>query len=578
MKIFAKLLSFILLTAIFLCNFISVGECREFVFVVNASQSMNNSDPQKKIAEGVAWSIANLNSDDEVAVISFNDVPLTLRPLTKVPAVPNKTFNLNYTGNSNAGDAIFSAVDMLADKFDTERNIIFITDGEIKLADDAQTSRSIEKFQQGLQQAGWSKMNVYIVNLRNSGTPQNYRSYSNLATEIQVPHTELLTALRNIVYDDFHAPHLTLPVQNGRFSTDIPLTHFDKIKLLVLSANPGSTTLENFNQTKTFGGNFVQIFEINSPQTNKFDFTLNYPQATGLTLDVVPYVEGILQTEIETHLFSADTLTITPTYKNNSAEKIFADNFFENKSVRVLINDKEIKSAVKGGIIQVDLPSGEKNISLQKVYFDDLGVEFGGETSASITLPDDSYVVLIFAGLAIAAIIILSYLLHNKETPKPEEKITQPPAPVQKVEKAPEITEIALPEEVLKSTKSKEQAKEQSNYNGKLAIYVTKTANDEDVAPREFNLFRFGKGIMPLIEILAECKVAEHFQNIGDIFISPSKHGIYLANNSDSTILKRGHLIERGKQTELYYEDSISIATPDEQAELILRYKSLKPN
>ena len=493
-KLFAKFLIFTLSAVMFLCNFISVGECKEFVFVVNSAQSMQNADPQKRISESVAWAIANLDADDEAAVISYNDVPLTLRPLSKISTAPSKIFNLNYSGNSNAGDALFSAVDMLTPKFDEEKVIIFITDGEISLPDAAQTSRSIERFQQGLQQADWSKMKVFILNLRNSDAPKNYQSYANLATEIQVPHTELMTAMRNVIYDDFHSPHITLPVQNGNFSAEIPLTNFDKIKLFVLSANPGTANLQSFNNTKTFAGNFVNVFEINSPLTNKFDFVLNYPQATGLTLDAVPTVEGILQTEVETHLFSADTLTITPAYKNNPEEKIFADNFFENKPVRVKINDAEINSTVKGGVIQVDLPSGDKNISLQKIYFEDLGVNFTGENSAKITLPDNNYFAFILAGLAILAIVLLSFFLHDKSK-HPEEKIITP-APTTKptLETPKQIPTKKIPEEVveLPAPTPEKIPDKKITYDGKLAIYVTKTANDEDIAPREFNLFRVG--------------------------------------------------------------------------------------
>ena len=197
-----------------------------------------------------------------------------------------------------------------------------------------------------------------------------------------------------------------------------------------------------------------------------------------------------------------------------------------------------------------------------------------------------NYLVLTLAGLAILAIIILAYFLHNKETAKPEEKITSPPIkqveklPAEKTsaEKIPPQKKIAdeiveLPQPTVEKIPDKK-----ISFDGRLAIYVTKTLNDEDIAPREFNLFRTSKSQLSLLDILAECKIAENFQNIGDILITPSRRGILLANNSDCTILKRGNLIEKGRQIELYYEDSISIATPDETAELILRYKSLKPN
>ena len=575
-KFFAKFLTILLTMTIFL----SVGECREFVFVVNSSQTMNAADPQKKIFEGVAWSIANLQGDDEAAVISFSDTPTILRPLSKISAETNKIFPANYSGNSNAGDALLSAVDMLSPKFYEEKNIIFITDGEISLEDNEKTSRSLEKFQDGLQQANWAKMKVFILNLR-ADAPKNFKSYAELATEIPIPHTELLTALRNVIYDDFHNPHLTLPVENKKFTAEVPLTSFDKIKFFLLSTNSGTANLKN--ASKKLGGNFIQIFEVNSPQTNKFDFEINYPQNSGLTLDAVPSVEGILLTEVETHIFSANKLKITPVYKNNPAEKIFADNFFENKPVRVQINDAEITAVVKGGEIEVDLPSGEE-IFLQKVFFEDLGVEYSGENSATIHLEGMNYFVLILAGLAILTILILSYFLQKKNQPQQEE-IAKPTAEITKVEKISEVKKVSTPAKVAEESLTddfrevpEKVSDKKLSYAGKLVIYVTKTLSDEDIAPREFNLFRFGGGEITLQKILSECNILDKVQEIGDIIITPSKRGIFLENDSDSTILKRGNLIERGRKIEIFYEDSLSITSADENSEIILRYKSLKPN
>ena len=39
----------------------------------------------------------------------------------------------------------------------------------------------------------------------------------------------------------------------------------------------------------------------------------------------------------------------------------------------------------------------------------------------------------------------------------------------------------------------------------------------------------------------------------------------------------RNDLISKGQRVELIYGDSINVTTPDESAELILIYKSLKP-
>ena len=43
------------------------------------------------------------------------------------------------------------------------------------------------------------------------------------------------------------------------------------------------------------------------------------------------------------------------------------------------------------------------------------------------------------------------------------------------------------------------------------------------------------------------------------------------------TILERSDLIAKGQRVELIYGDTINVTMPDESAELVLVYKSLKP-
>jgi len=570
----------VLLATVFLYNLVSIGECREFVFVVNSGQSMNNSDPQNRVFESIAWGLSNLSDDDEASVISFNDQVSILRPLSKVSENRNKVFNFNYSGQSNAGDAMLTAVDMLMPKFDDEKNIIFITDGEISLTNPAETLRSVEKFHDGLKQAEWANMSVYIFNLRYQGNPLNYHSYADLAKEIPIPHTELMTAIRTVFHDNFHVPHLKLfsqPATSEKFSAEIPLTSFDKAKLFLIASNPGSSRLENNNAVELVDGKFVKVFELNSEQSKELEFGVNYPQGTGLTLDAVAEVEGDLQAEVSSSLFSADRLEITPTYKKSPKEKIFADKFFENKTVRVEVNGNLSHATVKDGVITLDMPGDVENISVQKVYFEDLGVNYIGKDFVDVKPGDGNYLLWILAFVAISVILVLSYFLRKKNVQQAEsveEKISVPekPAPIKP---KPETVVERIAEKIPEVKPVKE---EKFSYEGKFLIYVTKTLHDEDIEPREFNLFRVGRKSINLLEILTECGIAENFQDVEGIVFSPARRGIVLQNDSDCTIIKRGVLLEKGNRTEIYFEDSINISTSDESAEMILRYKSLKPS
>lgn len=541
---------FLFLTLFILCNLFCVGECREFVFVASTGQTMRDADPFNKVGEGITWAIGNLREDDEVGIITFKDAPKIERQLSAIGSAPNEILNLEYYGQSNAGAALLAAVDMLTPKYNTERNIIFIGNGEISLDDSVQTLQSVKNFQAGLEQARWENISVYILNLRHEGDPENQHSYYSRAKEIPIPHTELMTALRTIIHNDFHAPYINLfeeRTSEKNLSAKIPVTSAKNIKLSLISSNAGDATLEN---SAAMSGRYVNIFEINSPQAKNFEIALNYPPNTAITLDAVAEVEGTLEKNI-----SPGALEITPVNLNGG--KIFGDSFFENKPVRVKINDKIFSTNISGGEIKIDLSDEGKNVSLQKVFFEDVGVKFIGDDTAEMTLPENNYLPYILAGAAIILILFLAFRkkkLEEKPQEIPQKKVT------------------ILPEQV----KSVEEPKK-FPYSGKFAVYFTKSAQEEEISPREFNLLRVTAAQISFLEILKECGIDEEFAGAEKIFVSPSGNGIFLKNDSDCTVIKRNNFIEKGRQTEMFYGDSVNISSEDEVAEVILRYKSLKP-
>lgn len=549
-----------LITLMIFLNLFSVGECRDFIFVTSSSQSMNFSDPAQRVGESIEWFIENLSDDDEVGVISFDDSVKILRPLSKISDNPQKFFKTNYAGQSNAGDAILAAVDILTQKFHEEKNIIFIGNGEVSCKNQTQTLQSLKNFQNAVEHAKWQNISVYILNLRYNGNPQNYHSFANFANEIPIPHTELFTTLRTILHNDFNAPNLNFYeeiVKEKNLSAKIPVTSAKNIKLFLISSNPGNATADNIS--KTFNGNFIKTFSTDSPQTNNFEIALNYPPQTALTLDAIIEVEGTLQKDI-----SSDEIELVPIDMNG--EKIFSDNFFENKSVRVKINDKIFDEKIVEGAIKIDLSGEGRNISLQKVFFEDVGIIFKGDDTAEIILPENNFLPYILAILAICLILFLAYrkkkiLEIPQETKSPEIKPT--------VEKVPVLPE-KIKEVVVEPKKF--------SFNGKFNIYFTKTANEEEIEPMEFNLFRVNVAQMNLAEILKTCGIEENFLGAEKIIVSPSKKGVFIKNDSDCTILKRNNLVEKGRQIEIFYNDSINIASEDESSEFILMYKSLKPS
>ena len=535
--------------------FAPVGECKEIVFVVNASQSMNDSDPLHIVQESLTWSMENFSEDDEVAVVAFKDTAKIIRPLSKIKNSSNEIFRFEYSGLSNAGAALLQAVDMLAPKFDTERNIIVISNGEILLNDTAETLKSVENFRAGLQQARWLNIPVRIINLRYGGNAQNYYSFAEFAEEISTSQTEFMTTIRTITHNDFGTPHVNLPIINraaGALSVKVPTVHVKQLKILLLSSNGGSCELKNQKPDAVVNEKFLKIFKINSPQTDEFDFAVNYPQGTGLTFDAIAEVEGSLQTDWSSSIFSGNALEITPVDVADNQTKILSGEFFDGKPAA--------KNYLWGGSRLND--DFGKEIALQKIFFEDLGLIFTGDDRAQLEMPDRNYLPWILAVAAILTILTLSQRLYRKNHP----------SSLPTLENNISDEKISPPVEVKKSLVHNKNF----SYKGELVIGVTKNPDGEYLAPRTFNLFRLEDSApISLNDVLESCGLELNFYGIT---ISPSANGVYVENFSDCPLVKLNNPIGKGDCIELRHEDSFGIASVDGKAELIVTYRSLKPN
>lgn len=545
--------------------FSPLGECREFIFVVNTSQSMNESDPLHVVQDSLTWSMENFSAEDEVAVIAFKDTPIIVRELSKIGDAPINAFEFDYSGESNAGEALLTAINMFKLDYGMERNIIVISNGEIALTNPAATLKSWEDFNACLQQAKWLGISVYVVKLRYFGAPQNYHSFAHDAKEIPGDYLDLMTTLRTLMFDTFHAPHMELPITNatqGNFFCEVPIFPTNSLKFFLLSSNPGIAELKS-KSDEIISKDFAKIFKLNAPNANIFEFNVNYPQGTGLTLDAVAEVEGSLQTNLTTSIFSANLLEIMPVYNDSEQKKILDDDFFDDKSLRVQVDGKIIKSTIRDGVIIVELEDVGDEVSLDKVFFEDLGIIFIGKDSAQITVSVGlNYLPWILAFAGVSVILALSYLLSRKR------KLSRT------VQSKKHIAPIMPPELML----DKPLRDKNFFYKGELIISVMKNPSKDYIEPRTFNLFRLNSSEpIDLTAVLKACGIDFDFKDFQGITFSPSANGVYVENNSDCTLVKMNKTIVKGAYVELYHEDSADMATPDRSAELIVTYRNLKP-
>ena len=145
--------------------------------------------------------------------------------------------------------------------------------------------------------------------------------------------------------DPLHVVQNSITWSRENFSAKFQFFPANRLKFFFLSSNPGVAELKS-KSDKIIDENFVKIFGLDAPNANTFELDIDYPQGTGLTLDVVAEVERILQNNLTTSTFSPNVLEITPVY--NTQEKILDDDFFDGKSLRVKVdgNGKKVATCI----------------------------------------------------------------------------------------------------------------------------------------------------------------------------------------------------------------------------------------
>ena len=117
-------------------------------------------------------------------------------------------------------------------------------------------------------------------------------------------------------------------------------------------------------------------------------------------------------------------------------------------------------------------------------------------------------------------------------------------------------------------------------YVGRLNIYITNTLSGHDFPPLTYNLFRIPGGKkLSLQEILDSCEVDEPFEGADKIFFQPGAgHCLLLTNESDCTLMQNREILMKGRSYQISLNSKVDITFEDEQSEIALQYRDVKPS
>lgn len=531
---------------------------KEIICLLDTSVSMKDNDPNRLAPDCVSIILDIALSEDEVGFVSYNDNVQCVEPLgSDRNEILNSINSVTYEGYTNAGAGLEKAISLFSNEENKERYVLFITDGEIMLPNDADTLNSISLYEKTLQEATNKNIKIITVAIGGKQNAPDVNVYGSDKQKIYESNTanDLLQIIRQILYDDLGFQKISVStgiIQNNSIDIDLPINAnlLRNVKVLITSNGLLNNVAINYNAKDRilYKGKQYALLELINPQNNKLALNMDFNSSNYINVDLLIEMVANIKTNIE--LSSKDTaaVKIIPVSKDDETLYLLRDPYFENKNIRIDIQGNSILSKVENGEICFTMPiTEEQNDNIEaNVHYEDLGINMKAP-KVLLQMPQRNNYIFYIVSIIVGIFFIVVILLWNKKSRRPVDDI-----------------KTISPYE----------------YAGKLKIYITKLKEDIDIAPMEYNLYRrFSREEISLAEILHQCGIELNFEGADKVIFSPgAQKALIISNKSNCTILKNRELLLKNYNALIYFNERIFITFEDEFSEAILEYKSVKPS
>lgn len=551
------------------------------VFVLDASGSMKTNDPQRLAIDSIAQLIYSLPSDYQVGFVAYNAGIAASADFVSADGrkqVMDKAETVQYTGYSDAGAGLRSAMEMLAEHKEQEGHVVLLSDGEILLQSSEETEASVQRYQGAMQQAQEFGVRIHVIGLGDEMEDMDNFIFSAAeytgGDSFHTPQAvELQTAIDTILTKDLGIKQSTAALieADGKpetVSVELPYAHANKVRVLLTSTAPIRNLTANFqaDDARQVNGERYSLIEMTNPMESQVELGFEGTDGHQVRVNIIPeyfvqpradIVYRDEQPEAEDAIYYQRTANVTYTFydANNREIRLWTEEVFQYSPLNLLVNGQNQEISLSQGKAETKFPVQEKNTVTVLLDYSQMPVNVIGDRELTFELeaapplpqkPKPPYGMIVAAAAAVLAVVII---LIRKNQKKP----------------------IPLPAE---------ERPEPSKYSyvGKLNIYVTRTASGYDIPPLAFNLFRLPSGrVISMKEILESCDVAEEFAGAGMIYFKPgANRNLILTNNSDCTIMKNREILMKKKSYQLPLDAKVDITFEDEISELTFQYKELK--
>lgn len=556
------------------------------VFLLDASGSMKTNDPDRYAVDSIAQLIYTLPANYEVGFVAYNAEVCAVQGFvgnSQRKRIMETADSVQYAGYSNAGAGMEEAVSMLEAAGAEEKSIVLLSDGEILLEKEEDTSQSCSAYQRAIKRAAESGITIHVIGLgEEMEDTDNSIFQAAVDTEGSVYYSpqalDIQEAVNSILEDALHIKQMTAAIvdageDTNNLSIDMPFANASTVRVLLTSGSSIQNLKTNFkaDDARQVNGERYSLIEIDDLKGDRIGISFDGTPASQVKITLIPeykvlpkadiaYRDKLPQKESATRYERETDITVTFFDADNENIQLWTEDYFDHSEILIQAGKNMEKLSMEKGALLIQEIVIEDIV--KELFFDyslfpanvlntgTLKVSLEGPPDLPVKEPEPEEPPYAVYGMIILAAMLfvgIAVVLFRKRTPQPM------PEPENESRPAPG----------------------KSSYAGRLNIYITRTASGYDISPLSYDLFRLPPSrVISLGEVLENCGVKETFEGAVDIFFSSGQgRSIILTNQSDCCIMKSGEILMKRKSYQLFSGAKVDITFEDEISELTFQYR-----
>lgn len=572
-------ISFILAFLMFMFIYIEpsareLGEDKDIVVVLDCSKSMEDVDSQYNTFDFIESIFAIVPRNYRIGMIAFDNEVCASIPVGSSNALVEETLQgLEYAHYGNAGAGLTEALQLFKDG-GTQKRIILISDGEIMMDSEEGTEESASLFERATELAKEQGIVIDVLAL-GPRIEQGYTVYRAAETSggkvfDLADGNALVNFTEEYLFDEWKLSERHVGKANGTevdISIKLPDCLMDKAKIVLLGKQHNDNLTVNCEAAKinVSKGQSYTVIELIKPISDDVEIQMISEEEMDISAYLTAEYDFAISAE---HVYKEETQTAEIWLDiTNIDGKNLLEGHLKEGGVKVYLDNNEQDYRITDKKIYLQKKYVQDSTAKLEVSFDGLYADYYGDPSIEEEIivpvvveepPEIDWFFWSVIIFFIAALVLLFFISWRKQR------------------KAGNRKHIVNDNRVLE----KQNAVHKNNFFGKVQIFVIRNKDDIDYPPESINLFaRCNREMITLEWILDTCNLPLNLKGTERIIIKPGDDkSLIIKNSSKATALMGRELLLKNHSYHLYYHEKVTFIFDEEDTEIEMHYKDLKPN